>query len=238
MDVPALLRQARERSVVSRQQLARASGASVAQICRYEQGQVSPTVATLDRLVMHCGFQLRVTLEPYRAELDAWADQLMTQAPELEVSALRSLQRALEDQPRSRSGLPRGAGPCQWAFDGTTAMALHGYGVRDHVPEIVLVWDDPGQRWAWAYDVRTGLKRGSWFEADAELAARWFGQSAVGQCGMVTVRIADRLPPVLRVHVDGLDEPVPTVAIDEVEAAHLHYADVLAVIRERRGQIG
>src|SRR5689334_6894471 len=77
MDVGALLRDARDRAGFNQRLLAAASGASQSQIAGYESGAVSPTVATLTRLLGACGLQARVTLEPLLAELDARVDALL-----------------------------------------------------------------------------------------------------------------------------------------------------------------
>src|SRR5438132_12463641 len=49
-----VLRQARRAAGLSQRELARRAGTSSATLSRYESGAISPTVATLDRLLRSC----------------------------------------------------------------------------------------------------------------------------------------------------------------------------------------
>lgn len=68
VDAPAgaLLRQARHGARLSQAELAARAASTQAMVARYESGDVSPSVATLDRLLRACGKRLRLVAEPGR----------------------------------------------------------------------------------------------------------------------------------------------------------------------------
>ena len=119
-DVGEVLRAARARAGFGQRVLAQRAGLSRTMITRYESGAVSPTVATVDRLLAACGLQGRIRLEPLMADVDARVDALLAGEPRLEqVYALPELIRTLEDHPdaqhggfsrRSRTGRDRSRG--------------------------------------------------------------------------------------------------------------------------------
>lgn len=59
-----LITQARLTSGLTQAQLAESAGTSQAAVARYEAGKVSPSVATLTRLLRAAGFELKVELLP------------------------------------------------------------------------------------------------------------------------------------------------------------------------------
>ena len=61
---PSLIYLARQRAGLAQSELADRAGTSQPAIARLERGQVSPTLATLERLVGAAGFELRMELVP------------------------------------------------------------------------------------------------------------------------------------------------------------------------------
>jgi transcriptional regulator with XRE-family HTH domain len=59
MDVGARLKQWRESRRLTQQQLALRVGMSASQLCRYEQGRLTPRVETLGRLAHGLGIHVR-----------------------------------------------------------------------------------------------------------------------------------------------------------------------------------
>src|SRR3954451_9959252 len=62
--VPELLRSARDEAGLSQAALATRAGTSQSAIARYERGVATPSIATLERLLMTCGRKLIVDSEP------------------------------------------------------------------------------------------------------------------------------------------------------------------------------
>ena len=62
MDASRIIRVARERAGLSKRELARRAGTSPAAIVKYESGQVSPTVDTLNRIVACAGWLVEPSL--------------------------------------------------------------------------------------------------------------------------------------------------------------------------------
>lgn len=60
MDVAAALRTARRSAGLGQRQLARRAGLSPGALSRYESGRALPSLTTLDRLLSHCGKDLRL----------------------------------------------------------------------------------------------------------------------------------------------------------------------------------
>lgn len=60
-----LIREARFRAGLTQVELARRADTSQPAIARYERGEVSPRVATLDRIVRACGLELVPALVEY-----------------------------------------------------------------------------------------------------------------------------------------------------------------------------
>ncbi len=65
MDGGLLIRESRLRAGLTQAELARRAGTSQPAIARYERGDVSPRVATLDRIVRACGLELLSGLVHY-----------------------------------------------------------------------------------------------------------------------------------------------------------------------------
>lgn len=224
MDVGTLLDRARTRAGLTRQELASLGGTSTSALSAYERGIRSPTVATLDRLLEACGLQLRPVLEPFLADLDAAAEALLRGPVRLPSCA--SLVEALE------------AEGVTWAFDGRTALALHGLG-SDHLDggrqvELVLAADAQTRQFLHPLGIHPVDGEGSplwdnWIDVDLARVAR---ASAWTRFGPISVRIAPAVPVPVRMSLEG--RPVPVLALLDVEAAHPQLADVLARLRERR----
>ncbi len=62
MDAARTIRIARERAGISKRELARRAGTSPAAIVRYESGQTSPTVGTLNRILEVAGWRIAVEI--------------------------------------------------------------------------------------------------------------------------------------------------------------------------------
>lgn len=83
MDVAPLVKDARRRAGLTQRALAERAGTSQAAVARYESGRTVPDVATLDRLLRACGYELRA--EPAAAAAASGAD------PRVDRSAIRRL---------------------------------------------------------------------------------------------------------------------------------------------------
>lgn len=69
MDVAQVIREAREKSGLSKRELARRAGTSPAAIVKYELRQSSPTIDTLNRILRVAGWEVEVHLTPVLPEL-------------------------------------------------------------------------------------------------------------------------------------------------------------------------
>lgn len=83
----SLLRRARERAGLTQRALAYAAGTSQSVVARIENGQTSPTVGTLTRLLEAAGYELDAELSP---------------APTLETHMLDDVARILSMTPEDR----------------------------------------------------------------------------------------------------------------------------------------
>jgi transcriptional regulator with XRE-family HTH domain len=63
-----LIRETRKRHGLDQQSLARRARTSQAQISRIERGEISPSVATIERLLAVMGERLELTTSPYETE--------------------------------------------------------------------------------------------------------------------------------------------------------------------------
>lgn len=77
----SLIRLARTRAGLTQTELAERAGTSQTAIARYERGRALPTLETLYRLVRACGFDLRMTLEPYDDHDDVLLDEQLARSP-------------------------------------------------------------------------------------------------------------------------------------------------------------
>lgn len=239
MDVGALLAEARFRAHLSQVRLSAATGVGRSTLVAYERGRRSPTVATLDRLLAACGVQVRATLEPLLAELDARVDALSERVREFDVVFWAGFAQTLDDVANVglTSQFPR-AGPVRWAVDGSHALTLHGFAVPLGDVEVVVELDDACRFWLRAVQLR-GVDAESrtvsdWLDADHDRIAASLGGSRVSALGMVRVRVVEELGPTLAVQVDWLERPVRVVSVEEVEATHPEHAEVLQRWRQRR----
>lgn len=69
MDAAQLIRVAREKSGLSKRELARRAGTSPAAIVKYESRQSSPTVDTLNRILRVAGWEVEIHLAPISEDL-------------------------------------------------------------------------------------------------------------------------------------------------------------------------
>lgn len=86
-----LIRQARTRAGLSQVQLAERSGKDRAQIARWERDAVTPSLETLRELLHACGFDLDLSLVPYRAPdaaLDVRLAKSQEQTPQERLQAM------------------------------------------------------------------------------------------------------------------------------------------------------
>lgn len=221
MDVPRVLVRARHRAVLSRARLAELAGTSPSALSAYERGVRSPTVATLDRLLQACGLQLRVDLEPYLADVDAAVDAMLVGGSELPAGTAR-LTTALDE-----AGLT-------WAFDGQTALVLHGLSGADSFPEVVLLGDDAMRTFLYRHGVTALDREGqplwdNWLSVDLAAVGRCMAWTGVG---VFTLRVAAELTVPVRIVSGG--GVYPTLSLVELERAHPALSVVLGRLRERR----
>ena len=221
VDVPRLLAEARARAGFSKSALAARADTSVAALVAYEAGRRSPTVRTLDRLLAACDLQVRAVLEPYLADLDAQVDRLLQGRPELPHGWQRIAEAFTSE------GLT-------WAFDGSTALALHGLSAKPTMPEVMLAADDTTRRFLHRHNVGAVDRTGraffeSWLSLDLECA---FVSPTFTRYGIYEARLTERPPSPVHVEVEGVRCPV--LGLLDVEAAHPQLADVLARLRHRR----
>lgn len=242
MDVATVLRAARARSLMSQADLAKAASTSRSAITAYENGKVSPSVSTLDRLLAACRLQLRVTLEPLLAHVDARIDELLAGTPELDLARLAAFAASLEDAPgapRFGIGSPlERRGPVSWAYDGATALQLHGLAVDTFGVGLVVVLDEALRFWLRAVQMQGQTPRGdvfmSWLDADLDTLQRALRDWAYCHLGPAEIRIVEQLPATVQVQPVGGDRPLPVVTVDAVEQAHPGHAELLARLRQRR----
>jgi len=221
MDIPALLVRARARAGLTRPQLAGAAGTSTSALSAYERGVRSPTVATLDRLLASCGLQLRPDLEPYLADLDAAVDALLEAEP-IGPDDCARLADALDEA------------DVQWAFDGSTALAMQGLGVDGRAGQVAAVGDRALREFCYRLGLDAEDHDGrpiftNWLELEIRRVAP---SQSYTRHGALTLRVVEQLGMVVRVEQDGRSYPV--LSLLEVERAFPQLADVLARLRNRR----
>ena len=162
-------------------------------------------------------------MEPYLADVDALVSQLVDRPPDpLPYGALELAQRL--DQ----------AG-ATWAFDGRTALVLHGLAAAPELTEVVF-GDSPGLR-ELLYrsgcpvpcDARGCLTYESWLDVDLAVLVP---DVLYLPGSLFAPRFAPTMPQVLRVEYE--DEVLPVLSLLDLERAHPGLATVLARLRERR----
>lgn len=223
MDAAAVLLRARHRASLSRARLAELAGTSASALSAYERGIRSPTVATLNRLLAACGWQIRGRLEPYLADLDAAVDALLTGPNEL-PDGLDGIAAAFDEAQVS------------WALDGRSALVLHGLAAATgtHVEVAAVAADELRQLMYRLGGV--GIVDGegepiwdSWLAVDLTRVGLC---TAYTQIGALSLRVVSELGDVVRIARGG--KAYPTLALWDVEQAHPALAEVLARLRERR----
>lgn len=224
--------------------LAEAVATSRPSVTAYEAGRISPTVRTLDRLLAGCGLQARVALEPLLADLDARVDALLCPPPALELEAMERLALSLDDSPEAAPLLPgrqpMRKGPVRWAFDGATALLLHGFAADALGLSVVAVLDEAARFWLRALQVRGRGPREtvymSWLDGEPDELAAALDATCFSLRGFVQVRLVEELPPTLMVLPPEGTSPLPVVSVDEVERAHPVHGEALARLRQRRSR--
>lgn len=83
----ALIHSARSRAGLTQAELAARAGTSQTAVARYERGRALPTLETLYRLVRACGFDLRMSLEPYDPHDDVLLEEQLARSPEERLRA-------------------------------------------------------------------------------------------------------------------------------------------------------
>lgn len=242
MDVRALILEACDRALISQAELARRAGSSPSALSAWLTGRVSPTVASLTRVLAAADLQVRVTLEPLLADLDARVDEVLAAVPVVDVQALEAFLAKVPVEHRwpvegEDGSLTYLTGPISWAFDGTTALALHGLAFSQDALSICMAWDDATRSWLTkGLMTSTVESRQSFWGMDLELAERYLGAGPlVGALGMFSIRPVEQLPTVVRVQPADGARSLPVVSLDAVEAAHPALGEVLARLRSRRG---
>lgn len=240
MDAHELLPRARKQAGLSQRALAATAGMSRSSVSAYEAGRESPTLRQLDRLLAACGLQVRGTLEPLLADVDARVDAMVRGPVKVDRSGLVRLAGSL-----ASAGV-------RWAVDGPTALGLHGLAVEHQHQHlcVAVVHDQALQLWlrdtmAKGYDpVAQRAYWDSWLGADVTTMRRYLSPGTFTTAGFITARVVDELPPLVRLTVvaDGEgstgEASVPALAVHDVEAAHPALAETLARWRERRAELG
>jgi transcriptional regulator with XRE-family HTH domain len=244
MDVGDLLREARARVGMSAQDLADAAQTGRSAIYAYEAGRRSPTVRTLTRLLGACELQVRATLEPRHAQVDARVDAMLAdhgKVPGLSAEIWPSIVASLEDrEPEQTSWNRPRRGAVAWAVDGSSALVLNGFAVPTEHVDLVVELDEALRFWMKSAMLQGTNARGfvvlGWFDASLELMQESLGVARPSRFGFLRVRVVEKLPPTVNVQLEWLPDPVRVVTVDEVEQAHPEHAEVLARWRERRAR--
>lgn len=239
MDVRPLLLEACERAQVSQAELARRAGTSPTALSAWMRGRVSPTVSSLARVLAAAGLQVRASLEPLLADLDVRVDAVLAGTVALDLGALTSLAERAETEQRWGVELPDGSlgraeGLLTWAFDGATALGLHGLAFPQDVPAICLVFDDAARSWLTkGFVIGLGHDRLSYWDATLDQARDHLRDLSTGRYGMHLIRLVEELPAAVRLQPHGAERAFPVLAVDAVESAHPALAEVLARLRHR-----
>ena len=241
MDVRGLLLQACERGQISQAELARRAGIAPTSLSAWATGRVSPTIASLDRVLAAAGLQVRTSLEPLLADLDKRVDEVLAGTATVELERLTSLAEHLDAEQGWGIELPDGSfgrarGPVSWAFDGATALALHGLAFPQDVPGVCVLFDDAGRSWLTkGFVIAPGQGRISFWDASFEQARDHLRGLSAGRYGMHLVRLVEQMPPSVRLQQEGTASVFPVLAVDAVAGAHPALAEVLDRLRVRSG---
>ncbi|HUR13565.1 MAG TPA: helix-turn-helix transcriptional regulator [Mycobacteriales bacterium] len=240
MDVRELLVEACERAQVSQGELARRAGTSPSVVSAWACGRMSPSVSSLTRVLAAAGLQVRAALEPLLADLDARVDEVLAGTCVVDHAALAAVVSKAGAEQRwgveSEDGtVGHDTGVITWAFDGATALALHGLAFPQDVPAICVLFDGAAQSWLTKGMVLSTTRgRVSFWDATFEEARENLRDISVGRYGMLLIRLVERMPPVVLLRGDRVEQTLPTLPVDAVEAAHPALAEVLCRMRTRR----
>ncbi|HTL24371.1 MAG TPA: helix-turn-helix transcriptional regulator [Mycobacteriales bacterium] len=240
MDMRALLQEACGRARISKADLARRAGTDPSLLSAWATGRVSPTVASLARVLAAVDLQLRPSLEPLLADLDARVDEVLGGHVVLDLPQLGSLAAHAGVEQSWSVELPDGSfgraqGTVTWAFDGATALALQGLAFPQDVRAICLLLDDAARCWlSRGFVIAPGHDRLSFWDATFEQARDHLRGLSAGRYGMHLIRLVEEMPAVVRLQPPGTDEVFPVLAVDAVGHAHPALGEVLARLRTRR----
>jgi predicted nucleotidyltransferase/DNA-binding XRE family transcriptional regulator len=153
MTASALIRDARRAAGLSQAELARRAGTSQPAIARYESGDTSPSVVTLDRLLRAAGRRLELSAEPIGRAHDASSARMRKlRAQRREILALARAHGARnvrifgsvargDDTPTSDIDLLVDAGDDYWA--GLAMLSDLRAAISEQIDERVDVWALP-----------------------------------------------------------------------------------------------
>ncbi|MCU1595791.1 MAG: hypothetical protein JWO12_3183, partial [Frankiales bacterium] len=199
----------------------------------------SPTVRTLDRLLAACGVQLRVALEPLKAELDERVAAYTGEVVGLDDS-WAAIADGLDDlAPAGMMRAPR-RGAVTWAVDGAAALALQGFAapVEDFVYELVVELDEALRFWMKAVALQGIDDHGylvmSWLDLDHDAISAALPGARMGYGGLYRLRVVASLGPTVSLAVPWLDRTIRVATVDEVERAHPEHREVLERWRQNR----
>lgn len=96
VDAARIIRIARERSGLSKRELARRAGTSPAAIVKYESGQMSPTVDTLNRIVAVAGWRIEMELRPEHPDLQVRGEMMADLLSVVDAVEIRQASAVLE----------------------------------------------------------------------------------------------------------------------------------------------
>ena len=96
MDAARTIRIARERSGLSKRELARRAGTSPAAIVKYESGQMSPTVDTLNRILAVAGWRIEADLRPESTDLKVRGEMMADLLSVVDAVAIRKPRDVME----------------------------------------------------------------------------------------------------------------------------------------------
>lgn len=105
MEAGRVIRRARWRAGLSQANLASRLGTSQPAVARWEAGKVSPSLATLDRVVAACGLRARLVLVSADGGDEDLIDERLRMTPTERLSALLD---GLEFERRARTARPVG----------------------------------------------------------------------------------------------------------------------------------
>lgn len=220
MDAAHLIREARVRRGITQRRLAVLAGTARSVVSEYETGAASPTVRTLNRILEACGLEAATVLQPIRDDTESRALALLDGERPGAGGSSHHLAAALDEA------------QVDWAFDGASAIGMHGLAAEVGFPAIVA--RDNKQLRSWLHNTGAcGVDRYGyyyaprWSEPESRACAR---APICGRFGYLHLRFTD--DPLDVIQVDDAGRRVPVLTLLAVELAHPDWAQVLARVRE------